>query len=172
MTTFRTQQWVPFDVEQVFLFFANPHNLLLLMPEEQQARLESLEIVPPAARESGTQPGTNTVAAGTGTEILISFRPVPWMPVRVRWLARIGDFVWNSHFCDEQVRGPFAQFRHCHRMRAERLSGAWGTLVIDEIQYSLPFGIAGLLVSGLVQERLESLFAERQARLTNLIAAS
>jgi ligand-binding SRPBCC domain-containing protein len=68
---------------------------------------------------------------------------MPRFPFRAKWVARITEFVWNSHFCDTQVRGPFSYFHHCHRVRAERRNGAIGTVVTDEIEYELPFGALG-----------------------------
>lgn len=170
--TFETQQWVPFRPEAVFAFFANPRNLPKLMPESSQTRIDELRVVPPDHRGFITTYAVmdREVVAGTGSEMVVSFRPLPWLPLRARWLARITEFRWNSYFCDQQVRGPFARFHHCHRIRAERQSGAWGTLVTDEIEYALPFGPLGQLADGMVRRQLESSFAERQARLVKLIA--
>lgn len=166
---FKTQQWVPFRLEVVFAFFANPRNLPRLMPESSQTRINDLRIVPPNEHAAPAATALEIVA-GTGSEMVVSFRPVPWLPLRTSWLARIVDFQLNSYFCDSQVRGPFAYFHHCHRVRAEMQSGAPGTLVTDEIEYALPFGVLGRLGTGVVHRQLEQSFAERQARLVNLIA--
>jgi ligand-binding SRPBCC domain-containing protein len=170
---FEARQWVPFRLEVVFAFFANPRNLPRLMPESSQTRIDQLRLVAP------DQPGSASsallereIVAGSGSEMVVSFRPVPWLPLRAKWLARITEFQWNSHFCDQQVRGPFAHFRHCHRIQAERQSGVWGTLVTDEIEYALPFGPLGRIASGIVRRQMETSFAERQARLVQLIARS
>lgn len=37
---FETRQWVPFPVELVFAFFANPSNLPHLMPPRLKTRIE------------------------------------------------------------------------------------------------------------------------------------
>jgi ligand-binding SRPBCC domain-containing protein len=171
---FETRQWVPFRLEVVFAFFANPRNLPRLMPESSQMRIDELRVVPP---DDQVASGIHAVlqreiAAGAGSEMVVSFRPVPWLPLRASWLARITEFKWNSHFCDSQVRGPFAHFYHCHRIRAEMQSGAWGTLVTDEIEFALPFGPLGRIASGMVRRQLEKSFAQRQARLIQLIANS
>ena len=171
---FETQQWVPFGLEAVFAFFANPHNLPRLMPESSQTRLDQLRVVPPQAQTvPATHPGVQpAVVAGVGSEMVVSFRPVPWLPARASWLARITEFEWNSHFCDQQVRGPFAFFYHCHRIRAEMQSGAWGAVVTDQIEFALPLGALGRIGNGVVRRQLEKSFAERQARLVQLIAKS
>jgi ligand-binding SRPBCC domain-containing protein len=94
--------------------------------------------------------------------------------MRVRWLARIKEFAWNSHFCDEQVGGPFASFRHCHRIQAETREsddGAEvnGTQVTDEIEFTLPLGWLGRIGEPAVRRQLASSFAFRQRRLEELL---
>jgi ligand-binding SRPBCC domain-containing protein len=167
---FAARQWVPFPCEFVFAFFANPHNLPRLMPPELKTRIEKLEQCAPPALEVQATALHPLAAAGIGSTILISFCPLPRLPFRVRWLARIGEFMWNSHFCDEQVQGPFAQFRHCHGTQSQILNGSVGTLVSDDIEYELPFGAAGRLASAFVQRQLQRSFAGRQARLPELLA--
>jgi len=60
-------------------------------------------------------------------------------------MTRITEFAWNSHFLDEQLRGPFATFHHRHGIQAEYRDGIEGTLVTDEIEYALPYGFIGRL---------------------------
>lgn len=168
---FETTQWIPFPVELVFAFFANPHNLPHLMPLELQTRIEDVRLKPPPPRPVSADPTRRfqSIAAGPGTEILISFCPIVWLPQRVSWTARITEFVWNSHFIDEQVRGPFSQFRHRHGIAAETRDGIEGTLVSDAIDYQLPGGIFGALAGGRVWKQLEQSFAFRQKRLPEIL---
>jgi ligand-binding SRPBCC domain-containing protein len=112
------------------------------------------------------------VAAGVGSEILISFYPIPWVPKRVSWMARITEFEWNSHFCDEQVRGPFESFKHRHGIRAELRDGIEGTLVTDEIEFSLRYGSIGRMGGVLVRRELARSFAHRQKRLPEILEAT
>jgi len=118
---FVTAQWIPFPVDLVFAFFANPHNLPLLTPKELEMTIDSLSLVPapPNPLIAEWQLVRQDIAAGTGTQVEISFRPLKYVPVRVSWVARISEFVWYSHFCDEQMRGPFEYFRHRHWIRTE-----------------------------------------------------
>ena len=101
---FQTEQWVPYSVERVFAFFANPANLPPLMPAWQHARVERAHYLPPPAAPVFDKAG---LVAGEGSLISISFRPVPLLPVRLGWDAYIAEFRWNDSFCDEQRRGPF-----------------------------------------------------------------
>ena len=131
-------------MELVFAFFANPANLPHLMPRKFETRIEDARIEPPPPRPVAADESRRfkSVAAGVGSEILISFYPIPWVPRRVSWLARITEFEWNSHFCDAQVRGPFTAFNHRHGIRGgvsrraggdagERCGGVRAALRID-----------------------------------------
>ena len=149
---FVTSQWVPFTVDAIFGFFINPRNLPLLMPERLQTRIERLTLKPAppdpfSAANSDAIPGSDghgrNEAAGIGSEIELSFRPIPYLPLRVRWTARITEFSWFSYICDEQVRGPFRHFHHCHGIRAEMQQGRPGTRLSDEIEFELPMGKVG-----------------------------
>lgn len=167
---FEARQWVPFPVELVFAFFADPRNLPRLMPPALGTRIEELRLMPAQTEAASTKLIADSTASGEGSEIRISFRPVPFLPLRVRWLARITEFEWNSHFKDEQVRGPFATFRHRHGTLPETRNGKAGTLVTDAIDYSLPLGLLGRLVSPLARLQLRHSFAQRQKRLPQMLA--
>ncbi len=171
---FETRQWVPFPVELVFAFFANPANLPHLMPPGLKTRIEDAQIKPPPTRPVPEDPARRflSVAAGAGSEILISFLPLRWVPKRLSWMARITEFVWNSHFCDEQVRGPFSEFRHRHGIRLEMSQGQEGTLVTDEVEFALPYGVAGQVGGLLVRRQLAHSFAYRQKRLPEILAVA
>jgi len=73
---------------------------------EQPGALEALS--PPAlvrieGHEGGIRNGgTATLSIGIG-------------PARVRWVARHYGYIAGRQFCDEQLRGPFAVWRHTHR---------------------------------------------------------
>lgn len=168
---FVTAQWIPFTVDLVFAFFANPHNLPVLMPGGMRARIENLEIVSPAPSpmHTGSRWSTAEKSAGVGSQLDLSLRPVPYMPVRVHWVARITEFIWYSHFCDVQVRGPFEFFRHRHGICPEIQRGRVGTLLTDEIEFSLPLGTVGHLWDKAVHRHLRKTFSLRQERLPQLL---
>ncbi len=91
----------------------------------------------------------------------------------VTWRARHFGIVWRmtsritaleapGRFVDEQVRGPFARFRHEHRFTAS----AGGTRMVDEVTLTAPFGPLGRLAERLVLGRyLRRLIADRNASL-------
>ena len=158
---FETQQWLPYPRDEVFAFFADPTNLPPLMPLWQKARVERLRLVDP--------PGVGASVAGVGSVITITFRALPLIPLRLGWDALIVEFRWNEFFCDEQGRGPFRYFRHCHRIRQER----GGSVVRDVVEYELPFGPIGNLANWLVvKHQIRALFKHRQRMLPLLLAKS
>jgi ligand-binding SRPBCC domain-containing protein len=161
--SFTTEQWVPFPVGRVFAFFADPMNLPRLMPAWQATRIDSLELQPP---RGGDRPHD----AGRGSRILLSFRPVPFFPIRLRWLALIDDYVLDHHFCDMQVTGPFGYWRHCHLVKAEARGGADGTRVTDVVDYEWPVGrlsVAMDVLGGRLQ--LRQIFRYRQRQFLRLL---
>lgn len=166
-----TRQWIPYPVHVVFAFFANPENLPALMPGWQQVRMEGLQMVhPPPSRHGDAPKGP---VAGAGTRMTIRFRPIPLFPIRLAWDARITEFAWDEHFCDEQERrGPFAYWKHCHTVKEEVRRGRVGTLVSDHLTYELPLGLLGEIGHALgAAAQIRSLFRYRQKRLLELLPA-
>jgi ligand-binding SRPBCC domain-containing protein len=103
----------------------------------------------------------------------ISFRAIPVLPLRIAWEAEIVEFAWNRFFCDQQRRGPFRYWRHCHRVHEESRGGTAGAIVADEVEYDLPFGPLGALANALVvKKQFELLFAYRQRTLLELLEVS
>lgn len=164
--------WVGTELARVFRFFSDPRNLPRLMPEQMDVRLESLELVPPpqgAIKKMVVKSGENPLA-GPGSRILISFRLVPFLPIRGKWLAEILEYEPLSYFLDTQSKGPLKCWRHRHSFRAETRNAVVGTIVRDEVEYQLPFGILGRLADVLFVERMmRRTFASRQQQLERLL---
>jgi ligand-binding SRPBCC domain-containing protein len=169
---FEVSHWVPFPADLVFLIFTDPSNLPLLMPTRLDMRIEETDLHAPPARPAVAEiiRRLQGVAAGAGSEMLFSFFPLPWLRRRVQWRVRITEFEWNSHFCDEQIEGPFKQFHHRHAIRQEVRRGVRGTVVTDTIDFALPLGPLGSLGKGLVRRQLAESFAHRQKRLPGILA--
>lgn len=165
---FVTEQWLPFPRPVVFAFFANPANLPPLMPRWQQARIDEITLVPPVQPPTGTKAGAG-IYAGSGTTLLITARAAPGLPIRLPWLARIEDFRWNEGFCDVQVKGPFAYWRHCHSVREESRGGQSGSVVRDEVNYQLPLWPLSALASPLGPLAMQAMFAYRQGQAEVLL---
>jgi ligand-binding SRPBCC domain-containing protein len=76
--------------------------------------------------------------------------------VRFELTSRVTLFEPPTRFVDEQVRGPFAAFRHEHRFA----SAEGETLMIDNWVHRAPLGALGRLVDWLVLDR----YMRRQLR--------
>jgi ligand-binding SRPBCC domain-containing protein len=167
--SYHAEQWLSYPSGLVFEFFANPDNLPLLIPPWQTTRIEKVSILPPPHQPDISS--SASPAAGVGTRFTLSFRPFPFSPVRFRWEAEITEFSWNHHFCDEQIHGPFARWKHCHYIRPVRWQGLNATLVADHIEYDVPFGAAGRLAHRLfLRGQIERTFAYRQIQINKILA--
>ncbi len=93
-----------------------------------------------------------------GQEILLKIQQGP---IRLGWLARIAALE-PRRFVDEQVRGPFARWRHEHRFEPE---GDGSTCrLVDAIEFAPPLGPLGRLFGGaLIRSKLERMFTYRHA---------
>lgn len=166
---FSTSQWVPFPLELVFAFFANPYNLPSLMPRRMRTRIERVHWTPAPPRPEISRPTLQqTGAARVGTEIELTFHPVQFLRLRLRWVVCVREFVWDSHFADEQIAGPFAHFHHRHGFEARMEGSQSGTTITDEIEFRLPLGRAGRLCSQAVRRQMKSTFEVRQKRLAGM----
>jgi len=165
---FQAEQWLPYPLEKVFAFFADPENLPRLMPEWQSARIESSALVPPPPPSPSFE-GSERIRAGSGSRMTLTIRPFPLSPIRLPWEALIEDFRWLEGFCDVQTRGPFQYWRHCHNVTR---SGD-GTLLTDSVEYELSFGALGTFANWIfVRHQLAATFRHRQRRTLELLASS
>lgn len=76
-----------------------------------------------------------------------------------RWVAEHSDYEQGRQFCDVQTEGPFAHWRHCHRV----VPGGPGKCYLeDDIEYALPFGRLGAWLGGaFARRKLERMFRYR-----------
>jgi ligand-binding SRPBCC domain-containing protein len=176
---YKTNQWIPYPIDLVFAFFANPHNLPGLMKKWQSVRLEEATIVPPPPRPVAPDPThrVHTIAAGKGSFITFSFRPFPYSPLRMPWESNISQFVWNESFTDLAVRSPFQQWEHTHSFEVETRANAagllvQGTLVKDDLEYVPPGGegkMGRFLHEQVIHSIMKGVFAERQRKLAQIL---
>ena len=161
MASFQAEQWVPYPVEQVFAFFSDPANLPRILPPGQRARIDQVRQVAPPDGLGG---------AGVGTEIEISLCPVPFLPIRAKWVARITGFARNQFFVDEQIKGPFKKWLHRHEFEAREQAGQAGTVLRDIVEFDAGFGPLGNIAEALfIQKQLQGTFTHRQQALEPLL---
>lgn len=165
---FQSEQWVPAPVERVFAFFADPHNLPRIMPPAMGTKLVKLNLVPP--RFSARQVPIGTLRmAGVGTEMTVAFRVIPYVPVHERWVVNITEFELNRYFHDSQKQGPFRRWEHTHSFEAMTQSGMIGTLLRDDVEYDVGFGVVGrALESAIFQNVFRATFKYRKRALAQI----
>jgi ligand-binding SRPBCC domain-containing protein len=138
----RASQTVPAPLADVFPFFADAANLESITPPFLRFRIAT----------------ALPVAMGAGT--LLDYR-LRLHGVPIGWHTRISVWQPPRRFVDEQLRGPYALWRHEHRFTAT--ADGHGTHVTDEVVYAHRGGaIANRL---LVAPDLERIFRYRQERL-------
>ena len=141
------------------------------MPPDSGAEILRVKLVPPAGipTESATVSDREPLA-GAGSEIVASFRVIPFLPLRGEWVATILDFEWNHHFSDMQKKGPFKSFHHRHEFSSETRGGQSGTIVRDIIDYEVGFGFLGEIAEKIfVHPKFQRMFAYRQQALGRLL---
>jgi len=143
----RRQQLIRQPIESVFAFFADAENLERITPPWLHFRV----ITPrPINIERGT---------------LIDYRLKLW-GVAFGWRTRIDLFEPPFRFTDVQLRGPYRLWHHRHRFEPVDE----GTLVIDHIDYELPFGLLGSLARVLFVDRaLRRIFDYRQQQIVKCL---
>ncbi|HEY0565540.1 MAG TPA: SRPBCC family protein [Terriglobales bacterium] len=161
---FATEAWFPYPIESVFAFFSDPENLPRIMPAWQKAVIESAKLMRPPDME-----GTPCEVAGKGSELLITFRMLPFMPLRKSWRALISEFEYLSHFCDVQMSGPFKYWHHCHHFRSEQRGDVMGTIVRDELEYELPLTWLADAGDTVVRTNIAGVFRYRQKETERLL---
>lgn len=138
---------VPREPGEAFAFFADPRGLARLVPGWLGFRLLEGEL---STMEEGRR---------------LRYRIAPLL-VPIRWTSEVVAWEPPRWFVDEQVRGPFARWRHEHRFEPE----GEGTRVHDRILYAMPLGPAGRLVHRLVVGRqLRAIFRHRERRIAKLL---
>ncbi len=168
---FESEQWVPAPVERVFAFFADPHNLPRIMPPGLGTKLVKLNLVPPRFPAGRVPPGTLRMA-GAGTEMTVAFRVIPYLPVHERWIVSITDFSLNEYFHDVQKQGPFRRWEHTHSFEPLMHGGHEGTLIRDQVDYEVGFGIVGrALETGVFQQMFRSTFNYRKRAIEEIFTA-
>lgn len=86
-----------------------------------------------------------------------------WMKLRlgtlpVYWLARHRAALENQCFVDLQAQGPFAYWQHQHLFES---LGPSQSALIDAVEYRLPVEPFSQVAQGLIQQRLNRMFAYR-----------
>ncbi len=87
----------------------------------------------------------------------------------MRWLTRIEEWVPEQRFVNVQLRGPYAQWIHCHTFASKD----GGTELGDRVAYALPLEPLTTPVHALfVRRTVERIFTHRRATIARLFGGS
>ncbi|MEA2329305.1 MAG: hypothetical protein QOE68_4264 [Thermoanaerobaculia bacterium] len=124
--------------EQLFGFHEQPDAFLRLLPPGEKIRV--IQTAP------SLEAGSRTIV-----DIRIAFLWVTFESLHTAYDP-------PHSFEDQQVRGPFRRWRHRHLVEPH----PDGAILIDDIEYTPPFGLLGRAVDGiLIKPRLRKVFAFR-----------
>ena len=141
------EQRLPGSPADVFDFFADARNLEA--------------ITPPLLRFRLVTPGPIAIGRGTLIRYRLRVRGLP-----VSWLTEIKEWDPPHGFVDEQLRGPYALWRHTHTFEADGEE----TIMRDVVHYRVGFGPLGALVNALIVRRdVAAIFDYREQRVRELI---
>jgi NADH dehydrogenase len=141
-------QVVTRPIDAVFAFFSRPENLG--------------RITPPGM---GFDRLSDELDMRAGLEIDYRIRPLLGIPMR--WRTRIDSYEPPFAFSDIQLRGPYRRWEHHHTFT----SVPGGTLIEDDVTYSLPLGPVGELAHRLVvRSQLLEIFRHRGRTIAGIFA--
>jgi uncharacterized protein (TIGR01777 family) len=141
MPVFESRTEIAASADEVFRWHARPGAFLRLSPPWVRIEVQHAS--------GGIEDGARLV--------MRVGRP----PLSVPWVAVHGGYEEGRRFVDVQEEGPFAHWMHEHDFEDV---GPERSVVVDRIDYALPFGNAGELVGGaFVRRSLERLFRHRRA---------
>ncbi|MFG2500125.1 SRPBCC family protein [Streptomyces sp. NPDC048441] len=84
-----------------------------------------------------------------------------------RLTARITSWEPSRHFVDEQVAGPFKEWRHAHTFEPD---GRGGTVMTDAIEFASPLGVLGRIADRAVLSwYMPRLIKSRNAYLSTIL---
>lgn len=127
---FSTKVIIPSVLEEVFHFFSDARNLE--------------KITPPWLKFKVLSQSTDTIGEGTEFEYSLKVRGFP-----VQWRSQILQWKENERFVDQQLKGPYKKWEHLHLFEQHEK----GTLMLDQVDYALPFGRFGDFFGGWYVDR-------------------
>jgi apolipoprotein D and lipocalin family protein len=147
LSTFTYRSIIAAPAADVFRWHEQPGALAALTP----SRLVRIE-----QQEGGIRDGGRvTVSIGVGS-------------ARVRWVLRHYGYIAGRRFCDEQLRGPFAVWRHAHVFEP---IGPSQTLYQDRIEFAVARnGLLNRLAATVLRPVLTLAFANRHRTVRAVVA--
>lgn len=142
------EQQLNCDLQTAWDFFSSPMNLPKITPKDMAFTVLS-------------EQKTNKIFEG----MIIDYTVSPLLGIPLKWKTRITSVIPNKSFTDFQEKGPYKLWNHHH----EFIPNEKGVLMIDKVDYELPFGLLGNITHALfVKKKLEKIFNYRFQILENL----
>ena len=140
---------LPVSIEEAWNFFTSPYNLKEITPAKMNFRILS-----------DIKPGDKIFKG-----MIIDYKVSPLFSIPIKWTTKIVDAEEPNFFADEQLKGPYAYWRHEHHFREI----PEGVEMKDVVKWRVPFGILGDIVNMLlVKKEVERIFDFRKKKLKAL----
>lgn len=144
----KREQQLYCDIQSAWDFFSSPHNLSRITPKEMGFVV--LSDLPEGDIYKG---------------MIIDYTVSPVLGIPLKWQTEITEVNYQKSFTDFQKKGPYKLWRHHH----EFIPNQNGVLMVDTVDYELPFGVIGRIVHSLmVKKKLEHIFNYRNQVLEAL----
>lgn len=151
MTILRQEQILPISIEQAWDFFSSPANLNIITPESMKFSFQS------------------KLPENIYSGLVIHYKISPFPFMRVKWTTKITDVEKHVFFADEQLKGPYAYWRHEHYFT--RVDG--GVKITDIVNYKIGKSMFGWIAGKLfVHNRVKEIFKFRREKLVDLFSKS
>ena len=138
MTKFINKFIVNEDIEKVWQFYTDIKHLEIISPKELNLKIITT---------------TNQIIT-LGQESTISAKIIiHWI-----WHSKI-IFFQQYEYIDEMLTGPFKKWKHSHKFNQLKENE---TEVIDEVEFDMPYGIFGKIISIFVHKKLKKIFEHRK----------
>jgi ligand-binding SRPBCC domain-containing protein len=135
---FEKRTRIPAPARQVFAWHEGPDALRSLIPPRDPVRV---------VRQSG--------GVRDGAEVVLA---LGFGPLSIYWVACHKNYLAGRQFTDVQKKGPFHFWEHTHTILPD---GPDACILIDHVEYELPFGFLGRFALPLVRRKLKEMFAWR-----------
>jgi ligand-binding SRPBCC domain-containing protein len=144
----KREQQLYCDIDTAWKFFSSPHNLAQITPKEM-----GFVVLSNLSEED--------IYAG----MIIDYTVSPVLGIPLKWQTEITHVNYQKDFTDFQKKGPYKLWKHHH----EFVPNQNGVLIIDTVDYELPFGVIGSIAhSLLVKKKLKDIFDYRHQVLEQL----
>ncbi|XVH31584.1 SRPBCC family protein [Haloferacaceae archaeon DSL9] len=153
MPTYSRRTRIDASLEDVWDFHSDVSGLQALTPRWMRLDIE-------AVRGPDGEPDPDELEVGA--QIRMSIQPFGVGP-RQRWVSRITErAVDDTHalFEDDMEGGPFRRWHHTHEFFAD----GDGTVLVDTVEYELPFGSLGAALGPFSRIGFEPMFRDRHRR--------